>query len=156
MGTWQGHLLVDDYGGYKALFSTARQEASPCIELGCWAHARGKFFDLHKANAQLYGARGLDAYRSTVCAIEQQGKALDIEARQQLRAEQSRPVLDALHQWLIQTRANTANGGGSAKAIDYMLKCWPAMIRYAETGHLPIDNNPVENTIRSIALGKKN
>ena len=39
LGTWQGHLLVDDYGGYKALFSTARQEAPPCIELGCWTHA---------------------------------------------------------------------------------------------------------------------
>jgi transposase len=88
--------------------------------------------------------------------IEQQGKTLDIEARLQLRAEQSRPILDALHQWLTHTRANTANGGGSAKAIDYTLKRWTAMIRYAETGHLPIDNNPVENTIRSIALGKKN
>jgi hypothetical protein len=37
-----------------------------------------------------------------------------------------------------------------------MMKRWPALIRYAETGHLPIDNNPVENTIRSIAPGKKN
>ena len=45
---WQGHLLVDDYGGYKPLFS---RPALPCIELGCWAHARRKFFDLHKANA---------------------------------------------------------------------------------------------------------
>ncbi|MCX7112804.1 MAG: transposase, partial [Proteobacteria bacterium] len=33
---------------------------------------------------------------------------------------------------------------------------WPALIRYAETGHLPIDNNPVENAIRPIAIGKKN
>jgi len=61
-----------------------------------------------------------------------------------------------LHQWLIQTRANTANGGGSAKALDYTLKRWQSLIRYAETGHLPIDNNPVENVIRPIALGKKN
>lgn len=83
-------------------------------------------------------------------SIEQQGKARDIEARQLLRAEQSQPVLDALHQWLAQTRASTA------KAMGYTLKRWPAMIRYAETGHLPIDNNPVENTIRPIALGKKN
>ena len=44
---WQGHLLVDDYGGYKALFS---RTASPCTELACWAHARRKFFDLHQAN----------------------------------------------------------------------------------------------------------
>jgi len=43
-----------------------------------------------------------------------------------------------------------------AKALDYALKRWPAVIRYADTGHLPIDNNPVENVIRPIALGKKN
>jgi hypothetical protein len=88
--------------------------------------------------------------------IEQQGKTLSIDARQQLRAEQSQPALNALHEWLIQTRIKTANGGGSAKALDYTLKRWPSLIRYAETGHLPIDNNPVENTIRPIALGKKN
>ena len=69
--------------------------------------------------------------------------------------EQSLPVLNTLHEWLIQTRIKTANGGGSAKALDYTLKRWPSLIRYAETGHLPIDNNPVENTIRPIALGKR-
>ena len=41
------------------------------------------------------------------------------------------------------------------KALDYTLKRWTSLIRYAETGHLPIDSNPVENTIRPIALGKK-
>ena len=41
-------------------------------------------------------------------------------------------------------------------AIDYTLNRWPALIRYAETGHLPIDNNPIENAIRPIAIGKKN
>ncbi len=40
--------------------------------------------------------------------------------------------------------------------LSYALKRWPSLIRYAETGFLPIDNNPVENCIRPIALGKKN
>jgi transposase len=80
---------------------------------------------------------------------------LSIDARQQLRLEQSQPALNALHEWLIQTRSKTA-GGGSAKALDYTLKRWTSPIRCAETSHLPIDNNPVENTIRPIALGKKN
>ena len=53
-------------------------------------------------------------------------------------------------------QAKTVNGGASAKALDYALKRWPSLIRYAQTGHLPIDNNPVENAIRLIALGKKN
>jgi transposase len=153
LGTWQGHLMVDDYGGYKALFSTVCQE--PCIELGCWAHARRKFFDLHQANASSMALEALTRI-GQLYHIEQQGKALSIDARQQLRVEQSQPALNTLHEWLIQTRIKTANGGGSAKALDYTLKRWPSLIRYAETGHLPIDNNPVENTIRPIALGKKN
>ena len=39
---------------------------------------------------------------------------------------------------------------------DYLLRRWESFTRYAETGDLPIDNNPVENAIRPIALGKKN
>lgn len=155
LGTWQGHLVVDDYGGYKALFSAARQEASPCIELGCWAHARRKFFDLHQANASPMALEALTRI-GELYHIEQQGKELSIEARYKLRVEQSQPKLHALQQWLIQTRVKTADGGGSAKALDYTLKRWQSLIRYAETGHLPIDNNPVENVIRPIALGKKN
>jgi transposase len=42
------------------------------------------------------------------------------------------------------------------KTLDYTLKRVPSLIRYAEIGHLPIDNNPVENVIRFIALGIKN
>ena len=47
-------------------------------------------------------------------------------------------------------------GGGLAKAIDYSLKRWLALSRYATAGRLPIDNNPVENIIQPIAIGKKN
>ena len=91
-----------------------------------------------------------------LCAIESEGKQLTIEARQQLRKQKSLPVLHALHDWLMQTRMQTANGGASAKALDYTLKRWPSLVRYAHTGSLPIDNNPVENAIRPIAIGKKN
>lgn len=64
--------------------------------------------------------------------------------------------LIAFKSWLDDTRLGTANGGALAKAIDYTLKRWPALRAYADTGHLPIDNNPVENAIRPIAIGKKN
>lgn len=152
LNRWQGHLLVDDYGGYKALFS---QTASPCTELGCWAHARRKFFDLHQANASTVAYEVLQRIGG-LYAVEAEGKHLTIETRQQLRAEKSLPILQSLHDWLLQTRTQTADGGGTAKAIDYTLKRWQSLIRYAGSGYLPIDNNPVENAIRPIALGKKN
>ena len=146
---WQGYLMVDDYGGYKALFTLKR------IELGCWAHVRRKFVDL---NAAVASPIALEALRriGELYEIEQRGKALDAEARLDLRQREAKPKLTELGQWLQTTRQTVADGSGTARALDYALKRWPSLIRYAERGDLPIDNNPVENAIRPIALGRKN
>ncbi|MBL0011028.1 MAG: transposase [Nitrosomonas sp.] len=80
---WQGHLLVDDYGGYKALFS---KTASPCTELGCWAHARRKFFDLHQANASTVAFEHCNAL--TNYAVEAKQALID-RSTAQLRAEKA-------------------------------------------------------------------
>ncbi len=154
LGDWKGHLMVDDYSGYKASFN-AKQTVVLCIELGCWAHARRKFFDLHKANQSPMAKEALERI-GQLYAIEAEAIDMDCAARKQHRKDKSIPVLTELHQWLTTTRIKTANGGTSAKAMDYTLRRWASFIRYAETGHLPIDNNPVENVIRPIALGKKN
>lgn len=152
---WHGHLMVDDYGGYKNLFAPNREGAPPCTEGGCFAHARRKFFDLFQANQSPMAHEALQRI-GRLYEIERQSKDVSIEERQRLRQALAVPELAALHQWLLQTRAQTAHGGGSAKALDYTLKRWPALICYAETGHLPLDNNVAENAIRPIAVGKKN
>jgi len=161
LGDWHGQLLVDDYGGYKALFAAARvhPEAQrllePCVELACWAHARRKFFDLFQASQSPIAQEALNRI-AKLYAVEAQARDVSTDARKQLRAEKSLPMLIAFHEWLQQTRLRTAPNSATAKAIDYSLKRWAALTRYAETGDLPIDNNPVENAIRPIALGKKN
>ena len=158
---WHGHLMVDDYGGYKALFAAARAHPEtqlllePCIELACWAHARRKFFDLFQASQSPVAQEALQRI-GALYAIEAEGRDMSTDERQRLRAEKSLPVLTDLHDWLQKTRLLIAPNSATAKAIDYSLKRWPALTRYAETGDLPIDNNPVENSIRPIALGKKN
>jgi hypothetical protein len=81
---------------------------------------------------------------------------MTVDERTLWRQAHAQPLLQSMHDWLLQTRVTVANGGGTAKAIDYSLKRWPALSRYATAGNLPIDNNPVENTIRPIAIGKKN
>jgi len=154
LGDWRGHLMVDDYAGYKALFADAGG-AGACIELGCLAHARRKFFDLHQANQSSIALEALNRI-AELYAVEAEAKTLTIAERQALRAEKSVPALASLHAWLMATRAKTAPGGATAKALDYSLKRWKALCRYAETGHLPINNNPTENCIRPIAVGKKN
>jgi transposase len=146
---WQGHLMVDDYAGYKALFQGG------VTELACLAHARRKFYEIDAANphplAQTALARIAELY-----AIEQQARDWDAKARAELRQREAQPKLVALHDWLIATRLSVADNSGMARALDYSLKRWPAIRRYAEDGTRPIDNNPAENVIRPIALGRKN
>lgn len=146
---WQGHLMVDDYAGYKALFTQG------VTELACLAHARRKFFDLYAANQSLVAAEALRRI-GELYDVERQAQGMVAASRLQLRQQEARPKLDALRTWLIQTRITVADGGGTAKALDYSIKRWPALMRYADSGVLPIDNNPVENSIRPIAIGKKN
>lgn len=146
---WRGQLMVDDYSGYKALFSAG------ITELGCFAHARRKFFELHAANQSPIAEEALRRI-GDLYAIESGGRDLDADARARLRHERALPLLDELHAWLRATRMTAAEGSGIAKAIDYSLKRWPALARYAASGVLPIDNNPIENAIRPIAIGKKN
>jgi transposase len=146
---WCGTLMVDDYSGYKALF------ANGVREIGCWAHARRKFFELHAAGGHPVAAEALQRI-ARLYAIEEQTKGQTADQRAQSRALHSQPELQSLHDWLLKLRPTVANGGGLAKAIDYTLRRWPALVHYAETGDLPIDNNPIENAIRPIAIGKKN
>jgi len=147
---WQGSLMVDDYGGYKKMFAADAQFV--VTELACWAHARRKFFDLQVSGAHPQAAEALRRI-AQLYAVEEACRDMDHAARVQHRQQNSMPMLMDM---LIRLRVATADGSGLARAIDYSLHRWPSLIRYAQTGNLPIDNNPVENAIRPIALGKKN
>ena len=146
---WKGALMVDGYAGYKGLFDEA------VIELGCLAHVRRKFYDLHAANQSPIAAEALRRI-AELYAIEREAQAMSVAERHHLRQQHAQPKLADLHAWLQDTRRTTAPGSGTAKAIDYSLKRWSALQRYLDDGRHPIDNNPVENTLRPIAIGRKN
>jgi transposase len=145
-----GALVVDDYGGYKKMFAE-----QPIIELACWAHARRQFFDLHAAGKSLIAQQALERIAG-LYAVEADARAFDAAARHDYREQHARPKLDALLDWLTTLRPQVSNGSGTARAIDYLLKRRIAFARYLDDGRYPIDNNPVENAIRPIALGRKN
>ena len=90
---WKGHLVVDDYAGYKALFGLG------VTEVGCMAHARRKFFELHAANQSPVAAEALRRI-AELYEIEGRGRKLDTEQRQHLRAQEADPKLQSLYDWL--------------------------------------------------------
>jgi transposase len=146
---WTGKLVCDDYAGYKAGFSQG------ITEIGCMAHARRKFHDLHVANQSPIAHQALQTI-SLLYDIERDVAQTDDQTRLRLRQERSKPILDKLRHWLIGQRELVTNGTAITKAIDYSLKRWEALIRYLDDGAVPIDNNWVENQIRPWALGRSN
>lgn len=146
---WQGKLICDDYSGYKASFGQG------ITEIGCMAHARRKFFELHETNKSTLAAAALEQI-GRLYEIERQAKTLDADQRYTLRQQNAKPIADALHTWLIANRQKVPEGTATAKAIDYSLKRWSALTRYLDDGAVPIDNNQVENQIRPWALGRSN
>ncbi len=129
---WSGTLLVDDFAGYKQLMGDTIQEA------GYWAHAWRNFFDLHAANKSQMAKRALD----------QIGDLYELE-------QQAKDILK-LHAWFLTQRAKVPEGSATARPIDYSLRRWTALTQFLRNDQLPIDNNGIENQMRTIALGRKN
>lgn len=155
LGEWRGFLCVDDFKGYKALFTSDDPNEVTSVEVGCLAHARRKFFELFEVNQSPIAAEALDRIQK-IYEIEAAAIGLSIEARQALRIEKTLPMLKRLKAFLTDSLMKAPPNGAAAKAINYSLKRWDALERFAHTGNLPIDNNPLERDIRPIAIGKKN
>ena len=145
---WQGKLVTDDFSGYKACFELG------VTEVGCMAHARRKFHELWANHGSPVGEQALKFF-GALYDVEREAAGADSRARLDAR-RRSRPVADALHQWMRQQRQKIPDGSATARAIDYSLNRWVALTRYLDDGDLPIDNNWVENRIRPIALGRQN
>ena len=91
-----------------------------------------------------------------VYEIEREVKELSADQRRAIRQQQTKPLLDALNQWMVLQRQKVPEGSASAKALDYSLRRWEALTRFAGDGQLPLDNNWIENQIRPIAIGRNN
>jgi transposase len=149
LGTWRGSLVCDDFSGYKQLMHQG------VTEVGCLAHARRKFFDLHASNQSQIAHSALEQM-ARIYDIEREIKELPADARRQIRQARSKPLLDALHQWMMVHRQKIPDGSATAKALDYSLRRWSALTRFVCDGQLPVDNNHIENQIRPIAIGRNN
>ena len=145
-----GTLVTDDFSGYHKLQSQGAITGALCM-----AHARRKLFEAHKLNGSEIAAQAVGLI-AKLYEVEREARELEPQARLLLRQSRSRPIVDALHQWLLAQRQSLAKADVTAKAIDYSLSNWRALTRYLDDGHVPIDNNAVENSIRPLAVGRKN
>ena len=147
---YSGYLLADASTVYHELY---RRE--DIVEVGCWAHARRKFFEaLHddKERAMVgIGFIGLlfDAQRKTYDAKTKRADTL-------LRAEMCRPILRKFWAWLNEQRDQVPCGSPIRKAMNYLVNQRRPLLRFLRDGQLRLDNNISELELRRIVVGRKN
>jgi len=146
-----GALQTDGYAAYNSF-----EKPGKIMLLSCMAHARRKF-DQAKDSDRERAEQALKLFQS-LYEIEREAREQDLsyDERKILRQNKSIEKLQELETWLkeniIQVLPKSAIGG----AIAYTLNLWPRLIRYTQDGRYEIDNNLVENSIRPVALGRKN
>jgi transposase len=146
---YDGYLQTDGYTGYNGL-------NNGIIQLACMAHARRKFEYALENNKEL-ASHALGLIRK-LYDIERylRDNESDFDTRKQIRQDKALPVLLEFKQWMDDNLMVVAPRSSIGLAIAYTLNLWPRLIRYIEDGRLEIDNNLIENSIRPIALGRKN
>ena len=146
-----GYLHADAFAGYDAIFLGSH---AAIREVACWAHARRKFFDAVKSHPR-ESHQVLEWIRQ-LYDIEDRARPWSPEARRQLRAAESIPVLDKIGVSLTGLARTALPKSSVAKAVNYARNQWEALRRYTEDGRLTIDNNVSERTLRHQAIGRKN
>jgi transposase len=150
-----GWLHADAYAGYAAL-TTAKGGTPPrIIHVACWAHARRELFKVYEAAKSPIAEEALRRI-SELYAIEAAINGQPAGQRRAVRQAQSKPLLEALHAWMLQQRRRLSGKSTLGKALQYALSRWDALARYVEDGRLSIDNNLSERLLRGIAVTRKN
>ena len=147
---FRGTLQADAYAGFNQLYADGRIQQAVC-----WAHVRRHFYDLEQAHASPIAQEALLRIVA-LYKVEDQIRGKPPEERRAVRQAKSKPLLDSLRQWLETTLSKLSRKSDTTAAIRYALSRWDALTRYIEDGHIEIDNNAAERSLRGVALGRKN
>lgn len=149
-----GVLQVDAYAGYDALTRPGRK-AGPITLAYCLAHARRRFFDLHKAGNQPVATEAVRRI-ADIYEIEAGIRGKEPEMRRAVRQRETRPLMAEFKSWLIGRLEEISVKSKLAEAIRYTLGHWDGLTLFLDDGRVEVDSNAVERQIRPIALGRRN
>lgn len=145
-----GFVVGDAYAGHNALFVDG--DRTP---VACWVHARRNFYELIEQDRD---AAAMVSLIAVLYGIEKRLREAhaDHDTILATRRRDAVPQLARIRVELDRLMLTTTPKSPLGKATRYALTCWDALVRYADTGFLPIDNNLAERSIRPVAIGRKN
>ena len=153
---YSGYVVADAYSGHDRLFIGDGHAR----EVACWAHARRDFRDLVEAKPIareiIELVQALYAIDDAASAVTARTGADHAATRFRLRQQQAPAILAAIRARCEIALLREHRSAVLTQAAAYILNHWDALCRFLEAGYLPLDNNPAEQALRPVAIGRKN
>jgi transposase len=152
LGQFEGILQTDGYVAYDHV------GGPKMVHAVCWAHSRRKFFEAAKLNPSDADATRIVRLIDELFGIDAQAREqnLDHAARHALRLERAKPLVETIHGDVKAARDACLPASALGKAANYTLSLWGKLTRFLEHPELELSNNLAENSMRPVALGRKN
>ena len=151
---FRGYLQTDGYEGYDRALASY-----PAIRhVGCFAHARRKFFEAAKVVKKGGLAEEGIGYIRRLYEVEREQRKKDMSPSEFLceRGKAAAPVLESFKSWLDAKVREVPPSLLLGKAISYTLNQWDKLIAYLECAYITPDNNACENAVLPFVVGRKN
>jgi transposase len=152
LGTFDGILQTDGYAGYHEI------GGPNMVHAGCWSHVAIHFRKVLKLNPKDSLATPIMERIHDLFAIDREAQqgGLSLAARQALRLENAQPLLHTIRKQIATARTMALPASALGKACTYALNQWEKLTRFLEYPELELSNNPAENSMRPVAVGRKN
>ena len=141
-----GYAVYDHVGGVRV------------VHAACWAHARRKFVEAVRLNPSDAMATRTVALVDELFAVDAEARVenMDHAARHELRQQKAPALLDRIRQHVESCQREALPASALGKACHYTLALWTKLTRFLEHPELELSNNLAENSMRPIAVGRKN
>jgi transposase len=152
LGNFNGLLQTDGYQGYNHVGGPKMVHAC------CLAHARRKYVDAVKLNANDQDSAQIVALMDELFAIDRRAheQNLDQAQRHALRQELAPELLQRLRTAALALKKTALPKSAAGQAANYTLSLWSKLTVFLKYPELELSTNLAENAMRSIAIGRKN
>jgi hypothetical protein len=152
LGPFEGILQTDGYVAYDGV------GGPKLVHAACWTHARRKFFEAAALNPRDVAATHMVAQMDDLFGIDALAREqkLDHAARHALRLERAKPLVEIIREEVEALRQASLPSSALGKAANYTFSLWKKLTRFLEYPELELSNNLAENSMRPVALGRKN
>lgn len=150
---FEGILQTDGYVAYESGVGGPKM-----VHAACWSHARRGFVDAIKVNKLDVASIGIVELMDKLFAIDAGAREekMDHAARHALRQKEGPPLLEKIHAQILELSKNVLPKSAAGEACGYTIKLWKKLSCFLEHPELELSNNLAENSMRGIALGRKN